>query len=108
MISLLAVELAPTGCSCATMQSEGLEDLLLLPSQHVLRHDIASGAAPADVLVVVDVSAYQTPRIIERQSAKSLKNCASWPAQGLTDHGRRNSYAKGDPRPDLAFRPRSG
>src|SRR6516164_8510387 len=42
-------------------------DLLLPSRQHVLRSDVARGAVQADVVVVVHVSAYQTPCIIERQ-----------------------------------------
>jgi hypothetical protein len=41
-------------------------DLLLPPSQHVFRRDVARGAVQAEVVVVVHVSAYQTPGIIER------------------------------------------
>src|SRR5579864_3358646 len=47
-------------------------DLLLPPRQHVLRRDIARRAVQSDVVVVVHVSAYQTPGIIERQRR-------SWP-----------------------------
>src|SRR6266700_2828785 len=47
-------------------------DLLLPPSQHVLRGDVASRAVQPNIVVVVHVSAYQTPRIIERQRC-------SWP-----------------------------
>lgn len=39
-------------------------DLLLPPRQHVLRRDVARGAGHADVVVVVQVSAYQTSRIL--------------------------------------------
>jgi hypothetical protein len=39
-------------------------DLLLPPSQHVLRRDVARGAVQAHVVVVVNVSAYQTPGIL--------------------------------------------
>ena len=42
-------------------------DLLLPPSQHVLRRDVAGGAVQPDVVVVVNVALHQTPRIIERQ-----------------------------------------
>jgi len=42
-------------------------DLLLPPGEHVLRRDVARGAVQADVVVVVNVSAYQTLGIIERQ-----------------------------------------
>ena len=41
-------------------------DLLLPPSQYVFRRDVAHSAVQTDVVVVVHVSAYQTPRIIER------------------------------------------
>src|SRR5262249_47909200 len=47
-------------------------DLLLAPSQHVLRCDVARRAVQPNIVVVVHVSAYQTPRIIERQRC-------SWP-----------------------------
>ena len=42
-------------------------DLLLPPSKHVLRRDVARRAVQADVVVVVHVTAYQTPGMIERQ-----------------------------------------
>ena len=42
-------------------------DLLLPPSKHVLRRDVARRAVQPNVVVVVHVSAYQTPCIIERQ-----------------------------------------
>jgi hypothetical protein len=41
-------------------------DFLLPPSEHVFRRDVARGAVQTDVVVVVHVSAYQTPAIIER------------------------------------------
>lgn len=43
-------------------------DLLLPPRQHLLGRDIARGAVQADVVVVVHVSAYQTPCIEGRRS----------------------------------------
>src|SRR6266550_3975888 len=42
-------------------------DLTLAPSEYVLRGDVARGAVQAGVIVVVNVSLHQTPRIIERQ-----------------------------------------
>ena len=42
-------------------------DLLLPPSEHVLRRDVACGAVQADVVVTLDVTLRQSPRIIERQ-----------------------------------------
>ncbi len=42
-------------------------DLLLPPSQHVLRLDVARGTVQSDVVVVVDVTLHQTSRVIERQ-----------------------------------------
>src|SRR5947209_364988 len=41
-------------------------DLLLSPSEHVRPCDVAGGAVQPDVVVVVHVSAYQTPRIFKR------------------------------------------
>jgi len=41
-------------------------DVQLPPRQHILRRDVARGAVQLDVVVVVYVSAYQTPCIIER------------------------------------------
>src|ERR1039458_4039244 len=41
-------------------------DLLLPPRKHILRRDVTGGAVQADVVVVVHVSAHQTPCIIER------------------------------------------
>ena len=41
-------------------------DLLLPPAQHVFRRDVASGAVQAHVVVVVHVTGYETPGIIER------------------------------------------
>src|SRR5215813_5240340 len=42
-------------------------DLLLTAGEHVLRRDVTRGVVQADVVVVVHVSAYQTPRILQRQ-----------------------------------------
>jgi hypothetical protein len=41
-------------------------DLLLPPGEHVLRRDVTNRAVQADIVVVVDVLAYQTLGIIER------------------------------------------
>jgi hypothetical protein len=41
-------------------------DLLLPPSQYVFRPDVARSTVQTDVVVVVHVSAYKTPCIIER------------------------------------------
>jgi hypothetical protein len=40
-------------------------DLLLTPGEHVLRRDVADGAVQADVVVMLDVSPDQTPRIFQ-------------------------------------------
>src|SRR5262249_27857021 len=42
-------------------------DLLLPPSEHVLRRDVACGAVQPDIVVTLDVTLHQSPRIIERQ-----------------------------------------
>ena len=42
-------------------------DLFLAPRQHILRRDVANRAVQADVVVVVHISVYQTPCIIERK-----------------------------------------
>ena len=41
-------------------------DLLLASGEHVLRRDLARGAVQPDVVVMVHVSAYGTPCIIQR------------------------------------------
>ena len=41
-------------------------DLLLPPSQHVLRCDVARRAVQPNIVVVVHVTGYETPGIIER------------------------------------------
>lgn len=40
-------------------------DLLLPPSQHVLRREVAYGAVQSDVAVMLDVPLHQAPRIVE-------------------------------------------
>ena len=40
--------------------------LLLTPGEHVLRCDVADGTIQADVVVVLDVALYLTPRILQR------------------------------------------
>src|SRR2546423_13598345 len=42
-------------------------DLLVPPSEHVLRRDVARRAVQPDVVVTLDVTVHQPPRIIERQ-----------------------------------------
>jgi hypothetical protein len=39
-------------------------DLLLPPSQHVLRRDVACGAVQPDVVVTLDVTLRQSPRSV--------------------------------------------
>ena len=39
-------------------------DLLLPPSEHVLRRDVACGAVQADVVVTLDVTLRQSPRSV--------------------------------------------
>jgi len=42
-------------------------NLLLMPSEHVLRRDVAYGAVQTDVVVMLHVTLNQTPRIFRRQ-----------------------------------------
>ena len=42
-------------------------DLPLTPGEHVLRSDVADGTVQPDVIVMLDVALYQTPRIVQRQ-----------------------------------------
>ena len=42
-------------------------NLLLVPCEHVFRRDVADGAVQTEVVVMLDVTLNQTPRIFERQ-----------------------------------------
>ena len=42
-------------------------DFLLTPGEHLLRRDVADGAVQANVVVMLDIALYQSPRIFQRQ-----------------------------------------
>jgi len=62
----LAAQLAPSA-SLLQFPVAFAVNLLLAASQHLLRCDVADGTVQAGVVVMLDVSLHQSPRIFERQ-----------------------------------------
>jgi len=75
------------------------EDLLLPPVQHAFRCDAPVGAVEADVVAVIRVSVYETPRIIERQR-RSRSALADFHATYLLRRGMRQAEVVSPPSHD--------
>jgi hypothetical protein len=80
--ALLPAVLLPHFPDCLQLPVALRVDLLAPLRQHVLWGDVARGAFQADVVVVVNVTLCQTPRIIERQRRSRKVNS---PYVGLSE-----------------------
>jgi hypothetical protein len=69
-------------------------NLLLMPGEHVLWRDVADGAVPMNVVVVVYVTVNQTARIFERQRRPGPNAlCCAGSRTSRERSGRNDRYA---------------